>query len=205
MPIFVPFENVISLEHVCAVHGRIVEHLFHFKREAGDPDLGTLTSDVIAARASWKLRVMPLLSVEAVYRNTGARLLSFAGAISASSAAFPISGGVSDEAMPNNVSLRIEKVSGFPGRSFHGSIYIYGIPRGKVTEDEIDSDYLADLQDGIALHVGDMEDRGYTFGVASRRSAGEFRTEGVFTPVTSIIAVDTHIDSRRHRLRGPEI
>src|SRR5215211_5615093 len=179
MPIFVPFENVISLEHVCSVHGRIVEHLFHFKREAGDPDLGTLTSDVIAARASWKLRVMPLLSVEAVYRTTIARLLSFLGAVSASSAAFPISGGVSDEAMPNNVSLRIDKVTGFAGRSFHGSMYIYGIPRGKVTEDDIDIDYFEELLDGIALHVGDMEDRGYRFGVASRRTDGEFRTEGV--------------------------
>src|SRR5215213_7303839 len=81
MPPFVPFENVISLAHVCSLNGRIVEHLLHFKRDAGDPDLGTLASDISSARVSWKLSVMPLLSADARYITTIARLLTFSGAI----------------------------------------------------------------------------------------------------------------------------
>lgn len=111
--------------------------------------------------------------------------------------------GEQGDAMPNNVAACISFRTGISGRSFRGRNYIGAVPRADVTENTISSAFRVAAQACYQAMVGvDVVAPGWLWGVVSFKSAGAWRTSGVFTPIETVLFTDSIVDDMDKRLPG---
>ena len=144
----------------------------------------------------------PQLSDDWSYVRTRARdLTSAAGAVAEFGT--PTPGGVSGEALPNNVAACISLRTGFAGRSFRGRNYIPGVPSSLVTLNTMDSAFMANIVLVYDALVGPGTFlAGWQLGVVSRQTAGALRPSGIISPVVSVGFTTDKVRSMRSREIG---
>lgn len=112
-------------------------------------------------------------------------------------------GGVSGEAVPNNVAACVSFRTAHRGRSFRGRNFVPGVPNSVVTQNTLSTPFITDLLAAYANLVGaGVFLPGWQFVVVSRRSGGIARPVGLAIPVTDVIMVGTSVRSMRSREIG---
>lgn len=106
-------------------------------------------------------------------------------------------------ALPANVAFCMSLRTGFTGRSARGRFYAMGLSTDQlVTLNHVTSTYVTNLHTMLTDILGAAATAGWTLVVLSRQNGGVKLSAAVARPVTSIIAVDTVLDSQRRRLPG---
>lgn len=121
-----------------------------------------------------------------------------------------VTGGVSNEAAPNNVAACISFRTGIAGRSFRGRNYIPAIPNSVITLNTMDVAFTNAMLDAYALLLpgGGALPGGWIWGTFSRFSGTDIsghpipRVAGVFTPITNALFVNQKVRSMRSRSVG---
>jgi len=179
-----------------------VENVYHFQRSSDidQEGLDALTYTMNAYVLSTLAPDYPdALSVNEVY---AADLTTPDGLQSTNANDMPVTGGLTDDAMPPNVTLCISLRTAFRGRSRRGRHYWLGLTKPSVDNKLVTSTatavLLADLQGLVGANALLA---GWTWGVLSRWQDKELRDEALFTPITAITVVDRRVDSQRGRLK----
>jgi hypothetical protein len=120
--------------------------------------------------------------------------------------ALPIArpGAYLQNALPLNVTFAIKLGSTQAGRSQRGRIFIPGVAlnfiSGQVMGTSLADAFVTELnalKSAISAHSTSWQ-----LGVVSYRADKAWRTEGQFTPVSTIVYTDLNLDSQRRRLTG---
>jgi hypothetical protein len=200
---FVGNDNVAEVNVVHYWDGQKVENLLYFFATVvpGDQDLLDLATGV---GTYWQTNMLPIMSnqvsmflVEAVHLTPPP---AFTGTWAPSGT---ITGGDSNAALPNNVTLSVSFRTGLTGRSYRGRNYWLGLTEPEVTNNVVSPSRTAAITAAYAGMMGnDAVVGGWHWGVYSRRHLNADRETGLFTAVTSIVIVDAQVDSQRRRLPG---
>lgn len=199
---FVPFNNTIKLETIYSWDGQYVENVFFYIVDE-TPDVATATSLCNAWAAVWDSKIrftQPSNVILTALRGTIMEEENSPGVEVTSG--LPTNGSHVSPSLPNNVSLALRWTTALRGRSYRGRTYHVGMPEAEVTGNAIVPAYLTALLDAYNDIITLTVDVGPALlGVASRRSHGVERTQGVITPVTGLV-IDQYVDSQRRRLPG---
>lgn len=115
-----------------------------------------------------------------------------------------ITGTLTPNHLPNNVTWSVKANTGVRGRSFRGRTYWIGLNGAQV--DTSGQSVLNTPATNIVaalntLRTGAMPNAGKLV-VASRKNDKVWRTVGVLTPIIEYVAIDQFTDSQRRRLHG---
>lgn len=199
---FIPVPNTLQAELVYSWNNEIVENVLHY--ESGGAVSLPEMEGLAAALATWfgasmKTQVSNACSLT----NVKITDLTFQNAPGIDySVGLPIVGTVSNESLPNNVSLSIAKRTIFRGRSYRGRVYQVGLCENQVTGNTVIAGTKTALLAAWEL-VKSFTISGsvYNLVVVSKYSGGAARSEGLTTPVLNF-STDGLIDSQRRRLPG---
>jgi hypothetical protein len=112
-------------------------------------------------------------------------------------------GGVTNEAAPNNVAACISLRTAQRGRSGHGRNFIPGVPNSLVTLNTMDSGFIANMTATYQLLVGaGTFAAGWQFCVVSRQTAGSLRAVGLAIPIVDVLFTTPFVRSMRSREVG---
>lgn len=205
---FVPVPNTIQVDVLYLQDGQRVENTLYFERSGGWslPQIIDFLEQLNTLIAE---ELMPLLASSIQFIELIARLLDTASSIGFSMPITPpVSGGVSGNAAPNNVTYTISFKTGLTGRSFRGRNYVPGLPGSKVTGNTIDSATRTGLLAFYSALKALASESTNPWVVVSRYSGVDGdgkpipRVTGVTTNVESVTTFDTTVDSQRRRLPG---
>jgi len=197
-----PVPNVAQCQMVGTVDGQVTINDIFFEISGGgitSANLGTLAGAV----ALWfSSTLAPLLSDDwSAQRVIATDLTTSTGPRVDVGAAAP--GGVSGEAVPNNVAACVSFRSGSRGRSARGRNYVPGIPGTLVTLNTLDPTFINDL---VTAYQGLMGAgtflAGWQWVIVSRVTAGALRPTGVALPVLNVLMVGDSVRSMRSREIG---
>lgn len=121
--------------------------------------------------------------------------------------------GTNNSALPNNVTIAVEHLTAFIGRSYRGRTYQPGMPEAYVTlgagANVVNStgiaqilDTWAQLQVKLETAFGLSETTKNSFVVASFVHAGAPRAVAIYNRVVSSVFSDLNLDSMKDRLPG---
>lgn len=198
---FIPVPNTAKVCMRYSQAGQQICNVFHV--EAPDPlDVARL-NDIAAVFWNWfntdvKGSVSNALTLEAIEVTD----LTTAGGIGIEyTTGLPLSGTLTDGALPNNVTLAVKLTTGMTGRSHRGRSYFPGLTLGSITSDR--NHVTSGAQSAIDLAFDALIDNLVTEGVklviTSLFSGGVPRTTGVNTEVIDA-SVNATLDSQRRRL-----
>jgi hypothetical protein len=112
-------------------------------------------------------------------------------------------GGVSGEALPNNVAACVSLRTALRGRSARGRNYVPGIPSSLCTLNTLDPTFVSDLVTAYNGLVGAGTFlAGWELVVVSRQTAGALRPTGLAIPVVSALMTTDRVRSMRSREVG---
>lgn len=199
---FVPAPNTVQVNVVYSWQGQEVENVLYYTL----PTLPTFEDmQLLGENINSYLRstLIPILTTVTQLIRVVVTLLDAADSlIYISTTSLPQAGGDANESMPNNVAFCISAYTSRRGRSFRGRNYIPGLGTDLVTGNNVNGSTaagLVDIWEGLGA-VG--ADDGWVRTIVSRISGGVARTTAEVTPVTSVVANDTVVDSQRRRLPG---
>lgn len=115
-----------------------------------------------------------------------------------------ITGTLTPNHLPNNVTWSIKANTGLRGRSFRGRTYWIGLNGAQVdtSGQSVLNAPATNIVAGLnTLRTGALPNSGKLV-VASRFSGGNPRAVGVCTPIIEYVAIDQFTDSQRRRLHG---
>lgn len=141
---------------------------------------------------------------EVTYVRTEVRGLEFENDQVASANTNSASGTHGGDALPNQVTFAIKKVSGQTGRSARGRVFWVGIPDSETVA--ADENFLVQTYvDNIVANIDWIRTlinttSFWTAVLVSRFTAGAKRDEGVTFPWIDTLAVDNRLDTHRGRL-----
>lgn len=157
---------------------------------------------------TWGTTVVPLLSNDLTLVRTTVRDYSLENGIEAVSTTGTYDGGAGD-ALPNNVAACVSLRTGFAGRHYRGRIYLPGIARTAVTENEYLDDFMNGVLTALSDFIGpDAIAAGWQLVVVARQqtltpgSAPVPIPGGIVTPAVSWQFTNNVVDSQRRRLPG---
>ncbi len=105
--------------------------------------------------------------------------------------------------LPNGMAFCMKLSTGLTGRSFRGRIYVGGLNYDQLTSSvDLSASAVTGLLTGYGTLMTNLAAGGHTLAVVSYRADKTWRALGKSTPVTTIVAVDNHLDSQRRRLAG---
>lgn len=179
-----------------------VENTLWFRKLSGSLGQAELNALATSVRSWWFASVLPLLPAAVQFREVVATDRGTADGFQGDTAVGAgTGGGIAVAATPNNVSLSVSFRTGRRGRSRRGRNYWLAIPGDQVTANTVGDDYIADIiaayQDLVGTGIS-----GWEWVVVSLREGDDWRTEALITPVTTVVVVDTTVDSQRGRLPG---
>ena len=152
----------------------------------------------------WEEHVAPEISGDIILRQV--RVTDMTTATSPSTTLVlsdgGITGGRSDNALPNNVALSVSFRTNGRGRSSRGRNYVVGLCEPDVTGNQINSVKAAFFETAYNALIAIMSDTPFTWVVASKYASGAPRTTALIADVTAALIVDRFIDSMRRRLAG---
>ncbi len=112
-------------------------------------------------------------------------------------------GGVDQEAAPNNVAACVSLRTDQRGRSGRGRNFVPGIPNSLITLNTLDSGFIGSLVSAYALLAGaGTFVGGWQLVVLSRFTGGVARANGIGIPVTNVTMVGNSVRSMRSREIG---
>lgn len=179
-----------------------VENTLWFQKTSGPPTPADIASLATSVRGWWFTSIIPLLPAAVTFREVYARdrgEVDGYEATNATGAGTP--GSIAVAATPNNVSLSVSFRTGRTGRSRRGRNFWLAIPGDQVTANTIGEDYITEIITAYQDMVGSGFP-GWTWIVASLRQGNNWRAEALITPITSVVIVDSTVDSQRRRLPG---
>jgi hypothetical protein len=198
---FIPGSNILQVNFLQTLFGESVQNVQYW-RHAGGIDqtaanaLGTflvawwdveLSANLSSDLTLVGLRMMDLTSDNApVYDFTDGT---------------PTSGTVVSPSLPNNVAFCMSLRTGNRGRSGRGRQYLAGLGESFVQNFTI-TQGVADAYVAAYMELVNFPLSGWTWGVASRYSNNQPRTQILFQPITSVIYTDLRVDTMRKRLPG---
>jgi len=115
-----------------------------------------------------------------------------------------VTGLVTGEALPNNVSMAVKFATGHAGRSSHGRNYVPALSDTIVDGNDIDGGWATSIVEAYAnlIFPGPVLPDGWIWVVVSRYTNNEPRAEGIFQEIFSVSVTDLIVDSMRSRLPG---
>jgi hypothetical protein len=168
-----------------------------------DPITPSLLVDIGASLAvSWSSNVLPFVVANYVVKEILVIDLSsqFGGTATDTSLAGS-AGDVADNALPGNVVFCVSLRTAERGRSRRGRIFLSGLGEGQVTGNLVSPTVVTNLVNAIEGVRTDMLTAGYQMVIVSRQENNVPRTTALSTPVTTVLAVDSEVDTLRGRLR----
>lgn len=204
---FIPVPTCALVEMRYTNNGQFVENTLWF--ELGDPPTEGTMSDLTAALLAWYQEdLRPLQSTNCQLREILATSMdSLTGPVFSLVPPTSEFGEQTFNPMPGNVTMAISFRTANRGRSFRGRNYAVGITEAQVDGNTFVEGFGASYQTAyedlkeVALGVG------WRWVVVSRFSGVDAtthkpipRAEGLHTPVTAALVVDSFVDSQRRRL-----
>lgn len=204
---FVDVPNTVMVELRMTCDLQQVENTLWF--DLGAVPTAPAMSDLLDALLDWwNSEIAPLVNVDVQLRELVATDMSTISGPQVSLT--PDTGGLgllSEELLPNNVSLTVSFRTGFRGRSFRGRNYVIGLSRTQINGSTVLEAVVDGFQAAYTALIAAAVTGGATWVVASRFSGVNPttgkpipRAEGIATPVTTVVVVDAFVDSQRRRL-----
>lgn len=201
---FIPVSQTCKAEVHCTWAGQTTINDLYFFLPAGEPTLAQTLQLAQDLDAWWSASVLINLNESLTYNFIRTRSLLVPNGFTAESASNSGPGGISGEAVPNNVNPCISFRTGVAGRSFRGRNYIPGLSNSDVTGNVLETAWktalinaYTDLNPG-----GNFGTAAWNWVVVSYFTGGSPRAAGLVTPVISAIFTDDIVDSQRRRLPG---
>lgn len=205
---FVPVANTIQVDVLYLLAGQRVENTLYFEDPEGW-NIGKLITFLGDLSTLIQTDLLPALASSIQLIELIGRLLDTASSIGFSLPVTPpVSGGVSGNAAPNNVTYTISFKTGLTGRSFRGRNYVPGLAAGSFTENTIASGTRTAILAFYSALMAMASENGSPWVVVSRYSGVDSdgkpipRVAGVTTNVASVTTFDNTADSQRRRLPG---
>jgi hypothetical protein len=199
---FVPAPNVVQINQRATLFGQQIENV-HYVELSTSPDAAAIQAVADTALTEWENHMLPVLSVEYVYREAYATDLSSETAPAATAAAAANkTGGLAVSSVPGNVTLCLSIRTNGRGRSSRGRQYISGLPDDIVDGNAWTAQGAAGVVDAFAAYRDALTAAGYSLVVLSRRENNAPRAQGLAQLATSVLVTDLFIDSQRRRLTG---
>jgi len=206
---FVPVENTALVEVRMSLAEQKVENtLWVLNSEPWDGgSLEELCSEVVTWwGASYATITTDQVLLREVVATDQTSLTSATASVSGDSAPGSHIGGT----LPGNCSLAVSFRTAMRGRSFRGRNFVVGIPLEEMSStNQVQTEYQSAVKDAYDAFATAISTASWTWVVASRFSGVDPDTHlpipreaGVTTPITSVIVVDSIIDSQRRRLTG---
>lgn len=199
MSIFVPAPNCVVTTFLMELDGVLMSVMPSFRRRVGPINIFNLTSFNQTIDATFVTNVLTLLSSDVTYSLTQSRRQNVISDIAASTAANAEEVGEGGPALPSGCAIRLELVTGLPGRGAHGAVYVPGIPKSEVTLNTIDAGFISDLGAALATLIQDSYDDGWEMVIRSKFLANVPRASAVISPVTGVSYADAVVDYQRRR------
>lgn len=200
---FIPVANTASVEFIWQCASEISENVIHV--EKGSP---FSLSDLQALRGvcdtwdstTWKSA-----------RNVNSVLLRIrTKALDTSSSPVedyylptPRAGVASGSALPLNAAFCLKLSTGLGGRSFRGRWYAGNLATSILADaGHVASASVSGFVSNLTALRTVLATAGYTWVVTSFYTGGAWRSSGLNTPITTVVAVNDALDSQRRRLPG---
>jgi len=206
---FVPVPNCVEAEIRMTWDLQEVENTLYF--DFGDtPTVGGMVTLMNDLFDWWTTNMAPLIFGGVQLREIVVTDISSATGPQVSFTP-PIAefGSASGASLPNNVSFTVSFRTASRGRSFRGRNYVVGLTEGAVVGNTVDTAVVnayiaayAELKNSPILDDGVWSVVSRFSGVNPTTGKPIPRTTGIATPITSVIVVDSTIDSQRRRLPG---
>lgn len=113
----------------------------------------------------------------------------------------PITGEISGDGSPANVTATLSWRTGRSGRSYRGRTYFIGLAESQTQGNQITAGTRTALLEMHAALITVVDTLGYRLCVCSRRTNNAPRPIGILTPILSVV-MDGDVDSQRRRLAG---
>lgn len=201
---FIPVANAASVELIYQLPSAVGENIFHVRK--GSP---YSAADLVALRTlinNWDSATWASRRVQSVtlFRIVIKALDSLGSPMEDYALPTPRPGGTVSAPMPNNVAWAVKKATGLTGRSYRGRWYVLGLGSNVFVSatQTIDTTTANTILAALNTLLSNLAAAGHTLGVVSYSSNGAWRTNGLFTPVTSFVYTDLILDSQRRRLPG---
>lgn len=197
--------DTVEVNMIYTLNGEIAQNVFYGKQPGGYvlADLEELAFDIDQA---WDVTFKTEQPPELSYLRTEVRGLAVINDLFAQNSDSAGVGTHISEALPNNVTFSIKKVSGLTGRSARGRTYWIGIPQDEllvVNENNLKQGYVdAIVADIDFLRVVIGTSALFSAVLVSRFTNGAARSEGVTFPWVGSTAVNNRVDTNRGRLPG---
>lgn len=207
---FVPVPNAVLVDVVYEMDAQVVENTMWFT--TGLPiDTTSISALLLAIRNIIEADLMPLLSSSISLIKLIGTLMEVADGLSVVfNTGLPISGTVSAEQLPSEVSYVVTFNTDGRGRAARGRNYMMGIPQDAVSVNTVTADFRSGLLDFYTTLKAATSEIGWTHVVAHRFSGSTIvdghkvptpLAEGITRPVTAYTTFDRTVDSQRRR--GP--
>lgn len=201
--VFQAVPDTVEINLIFTQNDVIVQNVF-YALHPGGYNLLAISALAAAIDAQWQGTWRDQQPDEVVYLRTEVRGLAFENDIMAVNNDSTNPGTHVGDAMPNNVTFSLKKVSGLTGRSARGRTYWIGVPRTELTaadENIVESAYVAEMVTSVDSIRGAINGQGTWEAVlVSRFSGGVQRAEGVTFDWIDTVSVDNRIDTQRGRL-----
>lgn len=199
---FYPVPNGALVRFMHSFRGQQMINTMWFEHDGGPPNQSDVLALANGVGAQWGSSLASLLSNDVTYLGCIARDYTAQDSWAASYSTTVL--GTASDAMPNNVALCFKLDTGQAGRAKRGRIFVGGIPRAAVVENDVSAaGFATDCLVALAGFVGSgFVVAGWTLSVAHRRSAGTWLPAGQLFPVQSINLTNLVVDSQRRRLPG---
>lgn len=194
--------NIAGVQMIGSVDGQVTINDLYFELSGGAITPINLAVLVNAVSNWFTITLAPLLSDDwSTNRVVGVDLGSPTGA--RREQAGVVAGGVSGEALPNNVAACVSFRTDSRGRSGHGRNFVPGLPDSLVTLNTLDPTFISDLLTAYFALVGaGTFEAGWQLVVLSRVTAGMLRPNGIGFPVVDMTMTSTSVRSMRSREIG---
>ena len=197
---FIPASGVAQIEMRGRAHVEMVENVLYFRKTSppiNQADLDALTAFMAQEYSlAWKAQ----LTNEYVHREVyGTDLTSATSFTSTNVSQAGIGGTLAGIGLPGNVTFTLSFRTPNRGRSGRGRNYWPLLAEADVTGNFLSTTRRNALI-GVYNRLISGPPTGWEWGVLSRYTNGAPRVNGLFIPITHVIAVDDAIDSQRRRL-----
>jgi hypothetical protein len=199
---FIPVPNVVLAEIRMTLDFQRVENTLYFEFPAAPApsDLVNLGDDLLA----WYTALMaPLQSSFVALREIYLTdLTSSTGPTHSVSPATLVTGGITGEVEPSNVTIATSFRTNQRGRSFRGRNYFVGVAAAQLAQNTFTPAFITSLKNVYDQLPASLPLSDATWVVVSRFSNNAPRVAGIATPVSAVVVVDPTVDSQRRRLPG---
>lgn len=201
---FVPAPNIIELEFRYTINAQQCENRVMVDNLAA-VDAAACEATAILGWNWWETSMAPETSEHVLLREVVATdLTTDSGPQFTYAPDATTTGTITGAAMPNECALCVSLRSSSRGRSARGRWFMAGIAREAMADDNnVNSGFATSVASVLATLVSNIETAGQALVIVSYVHDGVPRVGGpVYFPVTSVLVLDTVIDSQRRRKPG---